>query len=98
MPVLSVAASAVNVIPSISGEDSHVERTLYNGVMTGADLGQTTYPTTLLGYDKAGKIYMLTMDGRGYGGAGGAYDKLYDYNKDGKLNNKDVVALFRSIH
>ena len=46
-----------------------------NGIESG-------YPTTMLGYDKEGKIVMLTMDGRGYGGAGASTTRYYQLFQD----------------
>ncbi len=40
-----------------------------NGVLTGNGI-EGGYPTTMLGYDRDGKILMITMDGRNKGGVG----------------------------
>ena len=61
------------------------------GVRTGADLGQTTYPTTLLGYDRDGKIIMLTMDGRGKGGTGASTARLNQIITDLDLYDAVIV-------
>ena len=61
------------------------------GVRTGADLGQSTYPTTLLGYDRDGKIIMLTMDGRGKGGAGASTARLNQLITDLDLYDAFIV-------
>ncbi|MBO4422773.1 MAG: phosphodiester glycosidase family protein [Clostridia bacterium] len=40
-----------------------------DGVFTGNGI-ESGYPTTMVGYDKSGNVILLTMDGRGKGGAG----------------------------
>ena len=62
-----------------------------DGVKTGADLGLSNYPTTLLGYDKNGKIIMLTMDGRNKGGTGASSKRLYQIVDD--LDLYDALLL-----
>ena len=46
-----------------------------NGIESG-------YPTTMLGYDRDGKIVIITMDGRGYGGVGASPSRYYQLVKD----------------
>ena len=45
------------------------------------------YPTTILGHDRAGKIVIITMDGRGVGGAGGSAARYKQLIKDYDLYN-----------
>lgn len=52
-----------------------------NGVLTGNDI-EGGYPTTMLGYDKQGRIMMITMDGRGYGGVGASAARYVQLIKD----------------
>ena len=52
-----------------------------NGVLTGNGI-ESGYPTTMLGYDKEGKILMITMDGRNKGGAGATAARYVQLIKD----------------
>ncbi len=52
-----------------------------NGVPTGNNI-EGGYPTTMLGFDKQGRIMMITMDGRGYGGAGASAARYVQLVKD----------------
>lgn len=75
------------VTNSIGGNIAFIK----DGVRTGADLGQTTYPTTLVGYDRDGKIILLTMDGRGKGGAGASTVRLNQIVTDLDLYDAVIV-------
>ena len=75
------------VTQSIGGNIAFIK----DGVRTGADLGQTTYPTTLVGYDRDGKIILLTMDGRGKGGAGASTARLNQIITDLDLYDAFIV-------
>jgi len=55
-----------------------------NGVLTGNSI-ESGYPTTMLGYDKYGKILMITMDGRNKGGAGATAARYTQLIKDLEL-------------
>lgn len=57
---------------------------VHDGVLTGNGV-ESGYPATLIGYDFNQKINMITMDGRGYGGAGASGAKLAQLCKDLKL-------------
>ncbi|MBQ7699065.1 MAG: phosphodiester glycosidase family protein, partial [Clostridia bacterium] len=61
-----------------------------NGVFQETYL-ENGYPTTLLGYDRNGKIIMLTMDGRNKGGAGGTTARLKQLVKDLDLYEAFIV-------
>ncbi|MBR6921640.1 MAG: phosphodiester glycosidase family protein [Clostridia bacterium] len=64
-------------VNSIGGNIVYAKNGAYvsNGIESG-------YPTTMLGYDKDGKIIMLTMDGRGKGGVGASPARYYQLYKD----------------
>lgn len=55
-----------------------------NGIESG-------YPTTMLGFDRDGKIVMLTMDGRGYGGVGASTARYQQLIKDLKLYDAFIL-------
>lgn len=65
---------------SIGGNIVYVQ----DGVLTGNGV-ESGYPATLIGYDFNKKINMITMDGRGYGGAGANGARLAQLCKDLKL-------------
>ncbi|MBP5633295.1 MAG: phosphodiester glycosidase family protein [Clostridia bacterium] len=71
---------------SIGGNIVYVQ----NGVLTGNGL-ESGYPTTLLGYDNSGCVVMLTMNGRGYGGAGANGDRLARLCKELNLYNAFIL-------
>ncbi len=52
-----------------------------DGVLTGNGI-ESGYPTTMVGFDKNGKIILLTMDGRGKGGAGASTARYTQLIKD----------------
>ena len=61
-----------------------------NGVPTGNNI-ENGYPTTMLGYDKHGRIMMITMDGRGYGGLGATAERYVQLVKDLELYDAFIV-------
>ena len=71
---------------SVGGNIVYVQ----NGVLTGNGL-ESGYPTTLLGYDTSGCIVMLTMNGRGYGGAGANGERLARLCKELNLYNAFIL-------
>lgn len=71
---------------SVGGNIVYVQ----NGVLTGNGL-ESGYPTTLLGYDNSGCIVMLTMNGRGYGGAGANGERLARLCKELNLYNAFIL-------
>ena len=74
------------VTNSVGGNIVYVQ----NGTLTGNGL-EAGYPTTMLGYDNDGKIVMLTMNGRGYGGVGANGDRLARLCKDLHLYNAFIL-------
>ncbi len=61
-----------------------------DGVLTGNAI-ESGYPTTMVGYDRAGKILLITMDGRGYGGVGASTARYNQLIKDLDLYNAFIL-------
>lgn len=57
-----------------------------DGALTGNGV-ESGYPSTLIGYDNDGRINMVTMNGRGYGGAGANGTRLAQLCKDLHMYN-----------